>query len=313
MAFVPCMYCAFCFVRPCDFCKRSFVVACPNHTGFSLSFFFYRRYQGIVADIPALIGWMALFLFSLNVLRRACFAGLPARIRNFGARMSIKTQRVVLAALFAFCAIPFVVALWPGAVWFDSGKQPYQYLGYAPLELNALYFQTLLIGVPVKIAHALGCDSLGIFAYTFLQMIFYAVVLAYAIRILERTRQCFLVKLGLVVMYAINPIYIIYSISVGKDTNFALVIYLIVLLLMDIYVVSGKAETNRKKKIALFLSLILLLLLRNWAGVGLALGFAAVIGILSKKIGKTVALAATQSLSGALCVPSRRLHERKGY
>ena len=101
------------------------------------------------------------------------------------------------------------------------------------------YIQTFLIGFFVWIGSKIGSATLGVALYLLLQMLYMSLVAAYAIDIMKKNGVDSKVCRIITIIYAINPIYPLYAVSVGKDINFGATVLLLSVIIFELVRTKG--------------------------------------------------------------------------
>lgn len=159
--------------------------------------------------------------------------------------------------------LPYVLLCFPGGIPYDTGTSLLYSLGIDRSNTNNPYFQNYLFGAVYRLGEALGSVSGGIFLYVLLQMLFYLVCLSRSLNLLEHWGTHPRLVLGLLLLYGVLPVFPCYALSMGKDSNFALVLLSLGVLLLEFSLDTESFLKSRGKMAALALLSVLAGLLRN--------------------------------------------------
>jgi hypothetical protein len=172
----------------------------------------------------------------------------------------------VFAALIFACWLPYLVTVWPGTVSNDSITQLTEIYGSKPLSNGNPLFQTGLIWLCGAIGQGVfRSANAAIALYALLQGLLMAWLLGYTVsRMAGGGAPMWLMLLALG-FYAICPVFPLFAFCVGKDTNFAMAVLWLSLIVWRM--VSAGSPTTRGT-VFLCVCAVLCVLLRN-AGAGL--------------------------------------------
>ncbi len=165
------------------------------------------------------------------------------------------------------CWLPYLAAVWPGTVSNDSIAELFEIFGIKALSNANPLFQTGLIWLFAKIGQGIfQSGNAAVALYILVQGLLMAWLLGHTVSMMARGGAPAWLVLLAVMFYALCPIFPLFAFCIGKDTNFAMAVLWLMLLLWRI----TRSETvTRRDTIALSVSAVLCVLLRN-AGIGLA-------------------------------------------
>ncbi len=220
---------------------------------FASAFSFLNGFLGniimIVNAFVSVIGYYFIFKFAIEWLKRLYISASNRQIDNklynkltnaiFGKNVFWKVLLVLIIAW-----LPYYIVKFPGHISDDAYTQIRQFMGEIELTTHHPYFSTLLIGGCVKIGALLGSTRIGVFSYVLIQYILLAMIFAYCITIVNRFRISKIYSWGLVLIYAISPMFGNYATAVVKDTLFCGLFTLFILLLTVIIRNIRKGEVN---------------------------------------------------------------------
>lgn len=168
-----------------------------------------------------------------------------------------------LSALIYLCWLPWYVCLFPGTVSNDSITQLRMVMGLAPLSNGNPICQTALVGLFRWLGLTIAQSAdLGVALYCLTQSLLMAWLLGSVCLEMHRSgapRWLFWLSVG---FYALMPVFPVFAFCVGKDTNFAMAVLWLSLLVWQ-------ALQGRPHPVRMLLAAALCAALRN-AGVWLA-------------------------------------------
>lgn len=175
---------------------------------------------------------------------------------------------VWLGLLLWTCWLPWFVCLFPGTVSNDSISQLKELMGLTPMSNANPVFQTWMLGAFRQLGLWLGSADAGVALYCVTQsalMAWLMGALLDGIRLSVAPRWLFWLALA---FYALCPIFPVFAFCVGKDTNFAMAV--LFLSLMVKRVTDESAVCSAGRAVGLCVAAVLCTLLRN-PGIFLAL------------------------------------------
>lgn len=171
-------------------------------------------------------------------------------------------------ALLLLCWLPWAVCLFPGTVSNDSLTQLKELLGVIPFSNGNPIVQTGLVGLFSAIGLWLGSADLGVALYCLTQAVLLAWLLGALLHLMQRGPG-WLVAVSFV-FYAFCPIFPVFAFCVGKDTNFAMAVLFLCLMVWRVSETPQGRPVPPPQTVLLCLAAVLCTLLRN-PGVFLAL------------------------------------------
>ena len=153
------------------------------------------------------------------------------------------TFTLSFAAILLFRA-PWLIAFYPGSITVDALSQLNQIFGYFELTNHHPVFISVLLGLCMKIGQFVANDNLGLFLYTLLQTIVLSGGFAYAIFCAKRFGLSRRFQLGMIIFFALLPIWGVFSESVVKDVLYTGLI--VVFVSMTAKLVSGSLTRELK-------------------------------------------------------------------
>lgn len=153
----------------------------------------------------------------------------------------------------------------PGNIIYDTGDSILYHLGIDRNNVNNSYFQNIVFGNAYLFGKALGDPKIGIAVFCTLQFVSYLVVLSYLI---DRIGKLSVLMRNLVLIwYLMVPAFPIYSMTMAKDSNFALVVLLYTGLTFEMVKDPDAFFAGRVRPVLLGVSVVLIGLFRNYAHV----------------------------------------------
>lgn len=237
----------------------------------------------VCADVRANSGFSAFqwLPFLSGVLAAASFTAVYGaalallfqgmnRLSASGTKAESAFSRVLGSWFFCFalllvCWLPVWLAFWPGIFAADSVTQFYQYYNN-DFSAHHPLLHTLLLGFCVMTGIDLdpeGYSALGVALYAVVQMVLLAAMLAWALRWLGRRRAPLWSRVCVTLLFALFPLYSVFSFSCQKDILFSGLALLFLLEMVDVWQDGFRALRSPWRVARLTLITVLMLLLRN--------------------------------------------------
>ena len=237
----------------------------------------------VCADVRANSGFSAFqwLPFLSGVLAAASFTAVYGaalallfqsmnRLSASGTKAEAVFSRVLGSWFFCFallliCWLPVWLAFWPGIFAADSVTQFYQYYNN-DFSAHHPLLHTLLLGFCVMTGIDLdpeGYSALGVALYAVVQMVLLAAMLAWALRWLGRRRAPLWSRVCVTLLFALFPLYSVFSFSCQKDILFSGLALLFLLEMVDVWQDGFRALRSPWRVARLTLITVLMLLLRN--------------------------------------------------
>lgn len=208
----------------------------------------------------------------LDFLLSKMFCCRCSKIEKLFCRMNSRMFFAVLVIIFLVLWIPYFIIQFPGSSWWDTGNQINQFFGATRFDGMNPIFQTFLTGVCIKLGLACGSANYGVALYIIVQLIFAALVLAYGVKSLYEVCKSSAVIIYSVLFWGINPVVPLYLTAMGKDANWSMAIFLLLVCFIKVSVNSETLSVDKTVQILYPLSFIFVCLLRN-AGIAIAVIF----------------------------------------
>lgn len=165
-------------------------------------------------------------------------------------------------ALLLLCWVPVWLAFWPGTFRYDAPTQFASYIDQC-LTTHHPLLHTLLLGRMMEAGLELDSAATGLALYCGLQMLVMAGILAYACHWLWQRGVPLWARLCVTVLFALFPLYPLWSFSATKDVLFGGFVLLTVLQLVDFWR-DGNAALRSPWRVAAFvITSVLMMLFRN--------------------------------------------------
>ena len=201
--------------------------------------------QYIILSLIKFVGYYNLFNLLLNMLyeylRNLKVDDLKENkiIKKF-KKNPFKFSFITLTIVYGI----YLIAYYPGVVGYDPSYQIKEVMGIPNFYTEGVHISgntlitafnpvlhTIMIGGFFKLGILLNNVNLGIFLYTFFQVLFMIFTLSYTIKFLNEEKVPNKILFFILGLYVFIPIFPFYSLSAFKDTYFALffVLYIIYL------------------------------------------------------------------------------------
>ena len=196
------------------------------------------------------LSWTALVLVGYALLifsaMRLLLEALSASGEKGDGRFPLPGPAPVwLGALLLACWLPWFVCLFPGTVSNDSISQLKELMGLTPMTNANPVFQTWLLGAFRQVGLWLGGPDTGVALYCVTQAVLMASLMGAlldGIRLSAAPRWLFWAAL---VFYALCPIFPVFAFCVGKDTNFAMAVLFLSLMVKGVVDEPGRCGAAR--------------------------------------------------------------------
>ncbi len=174
------------------------------------------------------------------------------------------------------CWLPYIISYYPIILSPDPSFQIKQFFGirtkYADyailLDENVVMTNhhpvthTVLLGSCLKLGTLIGNDNLGLFFYSIIQISILASVLAFSIYYMKKMNLKTKYLIGVLLIYALVPMFPLYAMSGVKDVLFGAFIFLYIIFLHNIVKTKGEGYKWWNYLLIIIL-LILICLFRN--------------------------------------------------
>ena len=164
--------------------------------------------------------------------------------------------------LIIICWIPYYIMCFPGNMYWDTGTSILYNLGIDKSNPNNPWFQNIIAGLAYRFGVLFGKPIIGITIYVLLQFLSQVALLSYSLTLQHKNQ---LLSLMLLFLYICIPVFPIYTLTMGKDSNFALSVMLYVCMTLRLVQNPNRFFENRLMPLFLTVSLTLMGLFRNFA------------------------------------------------
>ena len=173
------------------------------------------------------------------------------------------------------CWLPYIISFYPIILSPDPSYQIKQFFGirtkYADYSIliddNVVITNhhpvthTALLGGCLKLGELMGNDNLGLFFYSIIQITFLVTTFAFSIYYMQKMNLKTKYLFGVLLLYALVPMFPLYAMSGVKDVIFGTLIFLYLIFLHNYIKVKG--DYKWWQYILIILLLILICLFRN--------------------------------------------------
>lgn len=132
----------------------------------------------------------------------------------------------VLFLIIVLCWMPYVIALYPGVMWYDTSNQLLQWNHLPNLFTDGQLTDhhpiadTAIFGLFVQFGNLIGSGDLGIFLYTMIQTVVTASAMAYCLLYMRRIGASHRLCMAALAFVSLFPIFPMYSSPMVKDSLF---------------------------------------------------------------------------------------------
>ena len=243
-----------------------------------------------VAVFTLVFGAAVLLLYrgALRLIRRG--ADKPALARPESRFSRLLGNGFFTFALVLACWVPVWLAFYPGIFQYDADTQFYSYMdGMITAQHPVLH--TLLLGWLLDIGNGADSLTLGVALYSAVQMTLMAGILGYACSWLRRRRVPLGLRIAVLVLFALLPLYALWSFSATKDVLFGGLVLLTCLQMTDLWEDGVLWMRKPLRVIGFVLTAALMMLMRNNGVYAFVLAFPfAVIAAKSRRVRTAVLL-----------------------
>lgn len=212
--------------------------------------------------------------------------------------------QLALSAVIVVMWLPYVIALFPGVMWYDTSTQLLQWFGLPNLLTDGTLsdqhpvFDTMVFGLFVQAGDALGSADCGIFVYCFLQGVLTASAVAYVLRFMRSMGVSRKAVLLLTLFFGLFPLCPLYATAMVKDSLFYPLLLVLSVQVLRI-VRSRGAWLGRPAPLLAFLVIVLLTALTKKTGVYIAVLTLVVLLVVVRRRARGVIACA---LTGVVCI-----------
>lgn len=179
--------------------------------------------------------------------------------------------------ILLICYLPYIIAFYPGILSPDPSNQIKQFFNLdkqykeyvimidenVPITNHHPITHTLILGGLTFLGKTLGSVNVGIFMYSLLQTALLISLLAYTIYYMKKLDTPISLRIISLLIYALVPIYPLYSMSTLKDTIFAILVIFYYLKLYECIKYKNLDRYHLKEALILIFLMIAITLFRN--------------------------------------------------
>ncbi|MCI6553494.1 MAG: DUF6020 family protein [Lachnospiraceae bacterium] len=145
--------------------------------------------------------------------------------------------------------LPHMVVFYPGGLIYDTMDQLNQYAGATVMTNKHPVLTTLLMGKCIEIGRLAADDNLGVFLWSFAQMLSGAGVFSYAICLLKQWKVPWGIRMAVLLWYGLHPLFPGYYYGMLKDNIHAVFLILAILLFYEylFYEYTGRGDFLLKR------------------------------------------------------------------
>lgn len=175
------------------------------------------------------------------------------------------------------CWLIYILAFYPIVISPDPTTQIMQFYGLSTkysesvilLNPNVLItchhplLYTLFLGGSSYIGNLIGNSNLGLFIYSFVQIIITASIYAYSIKYMAKINTPHILRIIVLLIYCFVPMYPLFSMAAVKDTLYTAFIFMYVIMLFDTIRFYSDKKISIKRKLCFIVVCLLISLYRN--------------------------------------------------
>lgn len=218
-------------------------------------------------ELIQMLSILAIMTFMSSIVTGLLFMLLTAlrdgRIKSRFGRKEYDSAFVsaFYTVVILLCWIPIFLAYYPSVFAYDAEGQLYQMIAHDYSTHHPL-IHTLFLGAFFRLGEKLpGSYSSGMALHSIVQMFLMAMILGYVLAVLYRERTSWMMRVALLLFYALFPVNSILAVSTTKDVLFSGLVLLYSVTLNRWYQESGKK--SRRFGAGFVLLSVLMLLFRN--------------------------------------------------
>ncbi len=206
----------------------------------------------------------AVLFYSLAYLIFSVLKKNPVRNNARPADTFFRKRVLLWCGLLLIAYIPWFLYFYPGILTQDSEDVIQQALAMRPLNNHHSVLTTLALRlVTLPVMRLTGSAQHGISTFLFLQMLLSAFIFALTFERIRGYVSSVFLRCIVFVFFAFHPLIQIYNVTLWKDVPFALCFLALMLCIDAIAEDEAAYFSSRHKRIGLFLTLLLLPILRH--------------------------------------------------
>lgn len=169
-----------------------------------------------------------------------------------------KNPLLITFIIFFFFSIPFIIFYYPGPVHWDGLQELNYFYKIDAFSNHHPVFPTLIMGLSMKLGRIIYNDNLGIFLYTFPQLMFSCFTFAYILKFMKDIKTSKIIRVLTFIFFLFNPVWYVNGYTIVKDTY-----YYLFFIWFLIYYYKFYLDNSKKNTYLLFLFSMLVILFRN--------------------------------------------------
>ena len=244
----------------------------------------FGNFQMLLISILSYLGYFFLFQVLLSLLEKGFFSFSFYEVKGKKNTLFVKFKnqleehpiRTSLFTLIVFWLI-YMIAFYPIILSPDPSFQIKMYFNEhtkyidwviprsetVNLTTHHPVIHAFLLGGAIELGRLFGDDNFGLFLYSLLQTLVLAGTLSYTIYYTKKLKIPSGVRLLLLAIYALVPMFPLYAMSGVKDTFYTCFMILYTIFLLDIFVFFKDRKFSSKQVIVNTLLILFLMLFRN--------------------------------------------------
>mgnify|MGYP004628198835 FL=1 len=241
--------------------------------------FVFGSTRNVIKSIVSATGYGILFYFLicgvLLFFKRFSFIKEDSKVQSWFTNN--RKSLFIVAGLILLMWLPYYIAAFPGLTNFDFFDMLDTFYGRntnslrivipidpsVTLNNNNPVLQTLMAVGFIKFGNILGSPYIGLFLFIAIQAILFALVLSYTIRFLAKKNINKTLRIILLLMFGLIPVYANFAFTTLKDTNFAFTTLLYLLFLIDFVLDTEAFIAKKSNLVKLALLTLVMMFLRN--------------------------------------------------
>ena len=169
-----------------------------------------------------------------------------------------KNPLLITFIIFFLFSIPFIIFYYPGPVHWDGLQELNYFYKIDAFSNHHPVFPTLIMGLSMKLGRLIYNDNLGIFLYTFPQLMFSCFTFAYILKFMKDIKASKIIRVLTFIFFLFNPVWYVNGYTIVKDTY-----YYLFFIWFLIYYYKFYLDNSKKNTYLLFLFSMLVILFRN--------------------------------------------------
>lgn len=193
-------------------------------------------------------------------------------------KLLLDNKPFIFSFCFIICAwLIYIIAFYPIVMSPDPTTQVMQFYNLDNKYANSVILlnnsvkltnhhpvlYTIFLGTCTLIGNKIGNGNLGLFIYSFIQIIFMAATFAYSIKYMKKLNTPYYLRMIILCIYAFVPMYPFFSMAAVKDTLYTGFIFWYSLLIFDQIKFYKDKKMDLKRLLLFILFSLLITLYRN--------------------------------------------------